>query len=140
MPEAERIASGPRCCLADPVQRRILGPAKFVWIVISSRGGVLERRMRVKARCPYRNFKSHMPAAARSYRKRVVYQDRHLVGKFVVAAVHDFVDSCKHRFLTRVKLLHQQRGSLFANYVSEPAGLGGIVLFGNSIQQRRLLS
>ena len=68
---------------------------------------MLELRMRVKARCRYRNFKSHMPAAARAYRKRVASQDRYVVGKFVVAAVHDFVDSCKDRFLTRVKLLHQ---------------------------------
>ena len=86
--------------------------------------------MRVKARCPYRNFKSHMPAAARSYRKRVVYQDRHLVGKFVVTAVHDFVDSCKHRFLTRVKLQ-----TMFLS----PLGLEGLFFSATAVQQRRLL-
>jgi hypothetical protein len=68
---------------------------------------VLELRMRVKARCRYRNFKSHMPAAASAHRKRVASQDCHVVGRFVVAAVHDFVDSRKDCFLTRVKLLHQ---------------------------------
>jgi hypothetical protein len=68
---------------------------------------VLELRMRVKARCRYRNFKSHMPTAARANRKRVASQNRHVVGKFVIAAVHDFVDTCKDRLLSRLKLLHQ---------------------------------
>jgi len=92
--------------------------------------------MRVKARCRYRNFKDHVTTAARANRKRVASQDRHVVGKFVVAAVHDFVDTCKDRFLTRVKLLHQQTRFPVAEYVSKPVQLGGIVLFGSSHREK----
>ena len=41
------------------------------------------------------------------------------MGRFVVAAVDDFVDTRKDRFFARVKLLHQLERFLVANHVLE---------------------
>jgi len=63
--------------------------------------------MRVDARRGYRNFKAYVTAAARTRGKHVSAQDGHVVGRFVVAAMDDFVDACKDSFFVRVKLLYQ---------------------------------
>lgn len=95
--------------------------------------------MRVKPGCRYRDFKSHVPAAARTNWKRVAAQHRHVVRKFVVAAMHDFVDTGKDRFFTRVKLLHQWSGSSSQTTSWGPPGDRG-ALPELATQQRRVLS
>lgn len=83
---------------------------------------MLELRMRVNARCRYRDFKSHVTTARGTRWKRVAVQDRYVVGEFVVAAVHDFVDTSKDCLFARVKLLNQKTGSSSHTMLLTPQG------------------